>query len=297
MFRNPKKNPEKNKPTTVLGKRNIYKPAGIKAVAPDSKDFINREESNVPSDELFIYKYFQEKIQRKGAKVDDDVASVTSEEFNDFLDNLGGKGNDFDDGDDLDFAGGLGEENDDGEEKADDDDDDDDDGEEDVNNDESDEEPTGLDGEDDSNFKDLSSSDEENEDKTELDEEGFGGDDNEDDDLDEEGFGGSDDDEDEPPAKKSKQKFAKMKFKKFDPNDLSSILADAEEFSHLIEENDADAGTSSSVVNKDKASKKQISWESNNENFMKGQNWKNKKKFGNKRNNKFMNKNKKGKRS
>jgi len=296
VFRNPKKNPEKNKPTTVLGKRNIYKPAGIKAVAPDSKDFINREESNVPSDELFIYKYFQEKIQRKGAKVDDDVASVTSEEFNDFLDNLGGKGNDFDDGDDLDFAGGLGEENDDGEEKA--DDDDDDDGEEDVNNDDSDEEPTGLDGEDDSNFKDLSSSDEENEDKTELDEEGFGGDDNDDDDeLDEEGFGGSDDDEDEPPAKKSKQKFAKMKFKKFDPNDLSSILADAEEFSHLIEENDADAGTSSSVVNKDKASKKQISWESNNENFMKGQNWKNKKKFGNKRNNKFMNKNKKGKRN
>merc|ERR1719447_1564048 len=121
VFRNPKKNPEKNKPTTVLGKTNIYKPAGIKAVAPDSKDFINREESNVPSDELFIYKYFQEKIQRKGAKVDDDVASVTSEEFNDFLDNLGGKGNDFDDGDDLDFAGGLGEEDDDGEEKADDD--------------------------------------------------------------------------------------------------------------------------------------------------------------------------------
>ena len=62
-------------------------------------------------------------------------------------------------------------------------------------------------------------------------------------------------------------------------------------------EYDADAGTSSSVVNKDKASKKQISWESNNENFMKGQNWKNKKKFGNKRNNKFMNKNKKGKRN
>merc|ERR1711872_1174562 len=123
----------------------------------------------------------------------------------------------------------------------------------------------------------VSSSDEENEDKTELDEEGFGG----------------DDEDDEPPAKKSKQKFAKMKFKKFDPNDLSSILADAEEFSHLIEENDADAGTSSSVANKDKASKKQISWESNNENFMKGQNWKNKKKFGNKRNNKFNIKNKK----
>merc|ERR1712029_897172 len=201
VFKNPKKNPEKNKPTTVLGKRNIYKPAGIKAVAPDSKDFINRDIGSIPSDELFIYKYFQEKIQRKGVKTDDDVASVTSEEFNDFLDNLGGKGNDFDDGDDLDFAGGLGEENDAEEEKA---DDDDDDGEEDVNNDDSDEEPTGLDGEDDSNFKDLSSSDEEKDDNNEIDEVAFGGDDNEDDDLDEEGFGGSDDDddEDEPPAKK-----------------------------------------------------------------------------------------------
>merc|ERR1712029_862412 len=160
-------------------------------------------------------------------------------------------------------------------------------------------------GEDDSNFKDLSSSDDDNadnndnNDNTELDEEGFGNDDDdEEDELDEEGFGGSDDDDDdEPPAKKSKPKFAKMKFKKFDPNDLSSILADAEEFSHLIEENDADAGTSSSVANKDKASKKQISWESNNENFMRGQNWKNKKKFGNKRDSKFKNKNKKGKRS
>ena len=63
------------------------------------------------------------------------------------------------------------------------------------------------------------------------------------------------------------------------------------------EENDADAGTSSSVATKDKASKKQISWESHNENFMKGQNWKNKKKFGNKKNNKYTNKNKKGKRN
>ena len=46
-------------------------------------------------------------------------------------------------------------------------------------------------------------------------------------------------------AKKGKQK--KAKFPKFDPNNLESILADAEQFSHLIEENDDDAGSNSNI--------------------------------------------------
>merc|ERR1712025_1262401 len=122
VFRNPKKNPEKNKPTTVLGKRNIYKPAGIKAVAPDSKDFLNRSVENVPTDELFMYKYFHEKLERKGDKIDEDAGSVTSEEFNNFLDKMGGRANGFDD-EDMDFAGGLGDEESKNEEKSDDEDD------------------------------------------------------------------------------------------------------------------------------------------------------------------------------
>merc|ERR1719468_1032816 len=272
VFRNPKKNPEKNKPSTILGKRNIYKPAGIKAIAPDSKEFLNRDAANVPTDELFIYKYFHGKLERKGAKTEDDAGSVvTSEEFNDFLDNMGGRSTDFDDEDDLDFAGGLGEEN--VEEEAPEDDDE----EQDVNMEASDDEdePMGLDGEDDDNFKELSSGDEDGADSDqEFDEEGFG-----EDDFDEEGFG-------EPAENKlnmKKSKKVKTKFAKFDPNDLSSILADAEEFSHLIEDNDDDdAGTSSSVATKDKAGKKQLSWEKNNHDFMKGKSWKNKKSFTNK---------------
>ena len=276
VFRNPKKNPEKNKPSTILGKRNIYKPAGIKAIAPDSKEFLNRDAANVPTDELFIYKYFHEKLERKGAKTDDDVGSVTSEEFNDFLDNMGGKSTDFDDEDDLDFAGGLGEEN--VEEEAPEDDEE----EQDLNMEASDDEdePMGLDGEDDDNFKDLSSGEESGvgaDSDNEFDEEGFG---DEDLDFDEEGFG------DEPAESKmnlKKSKKVKTKFAKFDPNDLSSILADAEEFSHLIEDNDDDdAGTSSSVATRDKAGKKQLSWEKNNHDFMKGKNWKNKKSFSSK---------------
>ena len=37
-------------------------------VAPDSKDFLNRAVENVPFDELFMYKYFHEKLERKGGK-------------------------------------------------------------------------------------------------------------------------------------------------------------------------------------------------------------------------------------
>jgi hypothetical protein len=32
---------------------------GIKAIAPDSKEFLSRDITSVPEDELFLYKYFQ----------------------------------------------------------------------------------------------------------------------------------------------------------------------------------------------------------------------------------------------
>merc|ERR1711868_143093 len=91
------------------------------------------------------------------------------------------------------------------------------------------------------------------------------------------GFGEESEEEDQTTVKAPKPKKTKMKFGKFNPNDLSSILADAEEFSHLIEEND-DGGTSSSLATKDKASKKQLKWEKNNDDFMKSKKWKNVKK-------------------
>merc|ERR1712029_1072299 len=170
-------------------------------------------------------KYFQEKIQRKGVKTDEDeVASVTSEEFNNFMNDFGSRSKDFDD-EDL----------------------------EDTQPNDSESEPEGLEGEDDDNFKDLSSNDEDENAEMDID--------NYEDEFDEEGFGeDSDEEESLTTLKTSKPKKAKMKFGKFNPNDLSSILADAEEFSHLIEEND-DGGISSSLATKDKASKKQLKWE------------------------------------
>jgi hypothetical protein len=41
FFRNPKKNPEKNKPTTVLGKRNIYRYRNFRRVSRVVKKFIS----------------------------------------------------------------------------------------------------------------------------------------------------------------------------------------------------------------------------------------------------------------
>merc|ERR1712037_374521 len=116
-----------------------------------------------------------------------------------------------------------------------------------------------LEGEDDDGFKELESDGEEDGD---FDEEGFGGADS--DDFDEEGFGEEEQEDDEmskPSSITKKGKPKKAKFAKFDPNNLESILADAEQFSHLIEENDDDAGLTSSVSNSDKAGKKQLAWE------------------------------------
>ena len=271
VFRNPKKNPEKNKPSTVLGKRNVYKPVGIKAIAPDSKDFLNRDVENVPTDERYIFKYFQDKLERKGSKESDETNSVTSDEFNDYLDKLGGRSNDFDD-EDLDFAGGVNE----GELEESDAEEEDEEPQVTAGNEDSDDEPVGLDGEDDENFKDLSSDDDDgivNFGETDpMDE----------DDFDEEGFGESDMDEDVPmtaaaAAKKIGGKKSKTKFPKFDPTDLSSVLADAEQFSHLFEDNE-DAGLASSVSNKDKASKKQLGWERDRDNEINSSKWKSGKK-------------------
>jgi len=304
VFRNPKKDPGKNKPTTVLGKRNVYRPKGIKAIAPDSKDFINRDIESIPGDELYLYKYFKNKQERMGIKEEDeDVESVTSAEFNNFLDTFNEREKDFDD-EDVDFAGGV-KEKDKKKKSGDDDDDEESDADMDIGGDDSDDsEPEGLDGEDDDapGFEDLDdlgsgSEDGEGEDNEDIDIGKAMIYDDEDDEFDEEGFGdeeafGTDEDDDMEETvpvqvgktkKKDKKKMEvapvvkkkKTKFPKFDPNDLGSLLADAEEFAHLIDENE-DTGGTESMANPDKASAKQLKWESKRDDFMSGKDWKKK---------------------
>eukprot|EP00088_Acartia_fossae_P043572 TRINITY_DN4592_c1_g1_i3.p1 TRINITY_DN4592_c1_g1~~TRINITY_DN4592_c1_g1_i3.p1 ORF type:complete len:956 (-),score=346.92 TRINITY_DN4592_c1_g1_i3:44-2911(-) len=292
VFKNPKKDPEGMKRVSVHGKRKLYRPHDVKALAPDSADFVNRAPETIPEDEIFIYNYFQAKAERKGGK-DDDNASINSEEIDDFLGRMG----------DVDFAKGVAEGEEEEKEGADHGDSDDDaesgdEGNVDEDGDMSGDSEPDFD-EDDAGFKDLSSGDENDNDDDDV--EGGDGDD-EDGEMNEEDIEFSNDDEDddlEPPtAKKAKKRAAatvvkakKAKKTKFDPTDLQSLLADAEDFSHLLEENDNE-GTSASYSTKDKASAKQLKWEQQRENFMKNsKSWK-----GGKKKERFKGKRKFGKR-
>lgn len=65
---------------------------------------------------------------------------------------------------------------------------------------------------------------------------------------------------------------------------MSGLLASAEEFSHLLEDNSAgglDLTSSQAMSNKDKASAKQLKWEANRDAWVRGEDWRSRKrKFG-----------------
>ena len=239
---------------------------GVKALAPDSKSYINTLESSVPTDELFIYKFVREKAAKKALEKDDDdedAESVTDEDFDLFLDKLSGSKKNKD----LDFSKGLQDVKDeDLESDVDDTESDDDYAEGNIHDAESDID----DAEDDENFKDLDSGDE------------FG----------EEDFGSSNDDDDEAdvakaPSRKrpldSTKTKAKMKLRKTmkGGGGLNSLLASAEEFAEAVDEaavDDLDLGGFGAVSNvKDGAKKKQLLWEEKR--TKKTQSWKKQKNF------------------
>ncbi len=39
----------------VLGKRSVYAPRGVRAMAVDSKEFLKTPQKNIPADEMFLY--------------------------------------------------------------------------------------------------------------------------------------------------------------------------------------------------------------------------------------------------
>merc|ERR1712071_14569 len=99
VFRNPKqisakqtKGPAQRR---VMGKRNIYTPIGVRALAVDSKEFIKQSKTSIPVDEMFLYQYFQRRSSKKGqSKVDDkddkddmdsDMESIASEDFEQYI--------------------------------------------------------------------------------------------------------------------------------------------------------------------------------------------------------------------
>ncbi|KZS20710.1 CCAAT/enhancer-binding protein zeta [Daphnia magna] len=333
VFRNPKlvsaaqaKLPAQRR---VLGKRTIYVPRGVRAMAVDSKEFAKQPKSSIPADEMFLYQYFKQRIS-KGSRVekdsdddDSDHESVASEEFEQYL------------AENTDFASDMKPKSkiDKKKKKGDKDGEDEDDeevdgeGEDDLQDAEVDsEEDFDNDKEFQDAFKDFddmidgsNASDVEDEDEDfgedDLEEGGFREEDvafsDEDDDDD-----GDDDDDDEPsapPPSKSKSKkravdediddldFAfgaqPSSSKKKRSRDLFNANGNdfvaAEDFAAILEANAGTglntAGTTEALANKDKASVKQLQWEMSRDRWMRDLN---RPKKGGK---KMGNKNKKGK--
>ncbi|XP_077493721.1 CCAAT/enhancer-binding protein zeta-like [Amblyomma americanum] len=254
--------------SNIFGKRRQYMPTGVRKMDVLSRQYQQQVEANIPPEETFLYRYFKQERDRRKAekndveekkkkkKADDDeelgsdVESVASDDVAEVLDM-------FEPGVDgeLDFASafsggskkrrkGRAESDDSGEEEGSDDDDD-------------------LEGlEDDEEYQEALKG-------LPLDKRGAA--------IREEDIEFSDEDDDfGTESKPSKQKPAKGKAKSFD---LSNLVASAEEFSHLLEDTagGVDTTTSQAVSNRDKASVKQLKWERDRDAWIRGQDWRSRK--------------------
>ena len=243
VFRNPKKDPGKGKPSSVFGKRNVYRPTGIKNLAVDGKEYAGiADSSKIPADERFIHTYFRRYSIGRANQVDDhptaddDNASVNSDDFDAAIQESSLK-------EDIDFASAL---------EVDDD--------------------TSEDG---ANAQNEESSD----DDAEVVDSGS---DFEVDDFDNLSDGmamSSDEDLELEPQKNKNRKNGQIVSHKIPKSnvsqlgkrkaasyDLSKLMASAEDYEQLIEEDnsnviDSVAGSINDVFNKDKSSIKQMKWE------------------------------------
>lgn len=252
VFKNPKQNiREEVTKCSKFSRKKTYMPSGIRSLRVDSASYLNEDDSKIPVDELFMYRYLkkkreatlEKKVKEEEEEDESDVSSVASEEFNEMLDNMmGGKDTDLDFADDVAKSSSK-------KEKVSDDDNSEDEGDEEELEDD-DEELEGEDG----------SVDEDNEIADIMDEDL-------DDDAEDIIFDDSDmedeDDDDEVKSNK-KRKHMKDKLNKKKQKKDSNIFVSAEEFSEMLE----NMGTSklkmsgsSALSNKDNAGEKQLKWE------------------------------------
>ncbi|XP_070382583.1 CCAAT/enhancer-binding protein zeta isoform X2 [Dermacentor albipictus] len=274
VYRNPKATGA-NEPimedqaASVFGKRRQYVPKGVRKMDVLSRQYQQQVEANIPPEETFLYRYFkQERERRKAEKVGDedkkkkkkeadeeelasDAESVASDDVGRVLDM-------FEPGVDgeLDFASAFSGSKKRKKGRAESDDSDDEESDE-------DDDLEGL--EDDEEYQEALKG-------LPL---GKGGSE-----IQEEDIEFSDDDDEfstggKRPLKELPNR-GKVKSKGFD---LSKLVASAEEFSHLLEENagGVDTTTSQAVSNKDKASAKQLRWERDRDAWVRGEDWRSRK--------------------
>ncbi|KAL0810615.1 hypothetical protein ABMA28_010731 [Loxostege sticticalis] len=267
VFKNPKKRTDRDDGDVKRVKgshpkfavRKNYVAKGLKSLPVNSTSYLNEDAKKIPVDEKFLYDFLQKRREVKGSDDEDsDNESVSSEDFEKYLDSVTGSRAQADSDEELDYLADMeatkqkksskkkdAEDNqldelDDGDEDDDDEigdasDDGDSDGELNISGDE--EEPV-LSGDEDELL--LQDSDD-------------------------------DGDEIDVPGKKQKGK-PKLKLKGKD--DLGSLFASAEEFSTLLEETASNTkqGSSQAVSNTDNSSKKQLAWEEKRDTWIKGYN-------------------------
>ncbi|CAB3232649.1 unnamed protein product [Arctia plantaginis] len=292
VFKNPKKRSDDQQDDGIkkvkgshpkFAVRKNYVAKGLRSIPVNSASYLNEDASKVPVDERFLYDFLQKRRDTGAEESDDsDADSVTSEDFEQYLDSVTGAKALAESDDELDYLADMAstkqkrgtkkQADDDEEPLGSDDDGDDEDIEPMEQNGEADDDVEGSDGE-------LNISGDE-------DEPDLSGDENE---L---LLEDSEDDDDKIDVPGSNTKGGKKKFKLKGSDDLGSLFASAEEFSTLLEDTATNKkqGSSQAVANTDNSSTKQLAWEEKRDRWIKGYN---KKILGNKSNKKF-NKNKKG---
>ncbi|XP_028713731.1 CCAAT/enhancer-binding protein zeta [Peromyscus leucopus] len=262
VYRNPKLHKGKeNTDSVVMQPKRKHCITDVRNLAVNSKEFLAKEESQIPVDEVFFYRYYKKvavvKEKQKRNAGEDSIEDVDDEEFENMIDTLEDD-NCFTPGkDDIDFASNMkktkgAKENLEDSESSDDELGDLDDDE--VSLGSMNDEDFEID-EDGGTFMDVS--DDENEDVPEFDEVSS-----------------------KASTKKSKRKgedsfdFAgsfqgsKKKKKSFDD---SSLFVSAEEFGHLLDENMGskfDNTSMNAMANRDNASFKQLKWEAERDDWL-----------------------------
>lgn len=217
-FRNPKNTVSASKKEKNYNRFNVFGRLRTQTFAYlNSNNYLDLPEEEIPADERFIHSYLKHKDNQKAAIEEDnesDIESVTSVEFNDILDNYENYANDEEDLEDIDFAKNFKENSRKGkqpDQTADDDDL--------ISDNEADFDEEFMDDEND-----------ENEDSSGLDEDDLV---ENDEDLDDGQMFG--------PKVKKPLNAAPFGGKKGFSNITNEIFASAEEFSHILEQNESDS--------------------------------------------------------
>ncbi|MCI4389622.1 hypothetical protein PGIGA_G00100230 [Pangasianodon gigas] len=288
VFRNPKQTKGKqNTDATVMQPKHKQSMNNIRSLPVNCEEYLAKEETQIPVDEVFFYRFFKKREGEKRLKkpLGDDAESVEDvddDEFEQLLDTIEGDNyfTEFKD-DDLDFAGNVKSNSKKGK-KA-----------EEVSD-------SDVDSDDDLDDEELSLGSMAEEDfGDELEEDGGafmdpGGDDDEEvpelEGDDDDAFDDFDEDMDEPPevstgGKKGKRKSSEhfdfagsfdskpSKKKKKGKMDDTGMFAAAEEFGDLLDENadiKFDNMGMNAMANKDKASVKQLKWERQRDDWIQG---------------------------